>query len=84
MMQPVCKRCLLAEYDPAGVRETVQRSIAQITPEERTEDAAYQMRLARCKRCDALLEGLCGICGCYVELRAARAAKHYPHPDAKW
>lgn len=84
MMQPVCKRCLLSEYDPAGARETVQRCIAQIAPEQRTEDAAYQERLACCKRCEALLDGLCGVCGCYVELRAAKAGQHCPHPEAKW
>ena len=84
MMQQICKRCLLAEYDPAGVRETVQRYIAEIAPEQRTADAAYRARLEACKRCEALREGLCGVCGCYVEYRAAKAAAHCPSPAAQW
>ena len=40
-------------------------------PEIKADEALYEERLAVCKECDLLLEGMCRICGCYVELRAA-------------
>ena len=84
MTQPPCKRCLLAQIDPQGVAESVRRRIAALPEEEKTDPAEYQQRLAHCTACDMLTDGLCGICGCYVELRAAKSALHCPQSPPFW
>ena len=75
-----CKRCLTREL--AGqekVYETIKRYIEDISPEERTEGREYERRLAVCKDCERLMEGMCTACGCYVELRAATAQQECPY-----
>lgn len=81
-MNPPCKRCLLAEIGKEELYETVRRRIAQMPEEERAEEALYQARLEKCKRCEMLREGICGACGCFAELRAARNRMHCP--NEKW
>ena len=44
----------------------------------RTPDALYETRLACCRDCEALQNGTCMQCGCYVEMRAARSDMHCP------
>lgn len=36
----------------------------------KVDDQEYERRLSLCKSCESLLDGMCIICGCYVELRA--------------
>lgn len=83
-MKPVCRRCLLFEADAGGVYETIRRRIAQLPDDARAADSEYQRRLDRCRTCDALVNGLCTICGCFTELRAAKSAMHCPHPSQYW
>ena len=83
-MMPVCKRCMLADMDADGVYQAIQRRIAQMPEEQRADGETYRQRLACCRGCDALVSGLCGICGCFIELRAAKTAMHCPHPDHFW
>ncbi len=67
-----CRKCLTREM--AGQEEyfkNLQEYIANIEPELKAPEAVYEERLAVCKDCDLLLEGMCRVCGCYVELRAA-------------
>mgnify|MGYP000025854612 len=45
-------------------------------------EAVYEDRLAVCKECKYLNEGLCGACGCFVELRAVIAVNRCPYE--KW
>ena len=74
----ICKRCLLSETDEAGIYRTIRRRIEQMSPEQRTGAAEYQRRLGSCQACDALTNGLCGMCGCFIELRAAQQSRHCP------
>lgn len=84
MNPPVCKRCLLSETDPDGLYAAVQRRIAQMPEELRADAAEYSRRLDCCRACDSLANGLCRLCGCFAELRAAKAGKHCPHPAHYW
>lgn len=80
-----CKRCLLSEDRSQQVlSRTVAEYIALLSIDEKTPDADYRDRLTRCKQCDELLSGLCRVCGCYVEARAAKARMHCPGPDKRW
>ena len=42
----------------------------------------YEDRLAVCKECNYLNEGMCGACGCFVELRAV--IRNNVCPYEKW
>ena len=80
-MNPPCKRCLLAEIGNAELYATVRRRIEQMPDEERADEALYHTRLESCKRCEMLHEGICGACGCFAELRAARYKMHCPNEN---
>ena len=61
---------------------SLREYIANLDPEIKADEALYEERLAVCKECDLLLEGMCRICGCYVELRAVVAKNICPRK--KW
>ncbi len=50
--------------------------------DSKADKAVYEDRLAVCKECKYLNEGLCGACGCFVELRAVIAVNRCPYE--KW
>ena len=81
--QRYCRKCLTR--DMVGKEEyfhSLQEYIANLDPEIKADEALYEERLAVCKECDLLLEGMCRICGCYVELRAVVAKNICPRK--KW
>lgn len=80
----VCKKCLLREMDEAGYFQNMYEYIARMDEEERTSKEEYEERLAACKTCENLLSGMCRICGCYVEMRAAQKVRHCPGIHPKW
>ena len=68
----VCRKCLTREL--AGQEETFRSMweyIENLDIEIKTSQSLYEKRLAICKECDMLLQGMCRKCGCYVEMRAA-------------
>lgn len=84
MSKPFCRKCLLAETDLTEIYASVREMAAAIPEWRRTSDEDYRRRLEVCKDCDFLVEGACIKCGCYVELRAARAEMHCPHEKHFW
>lgn len=78
-----CRKCLTR--DMIGQEEyfkNLQEYIANIETELKVTEDLYEERLAVCKDCELLLEGMCRSCGCYVELRAAM--KKNACPRHKW
>ena len=76
----VCRRCLTREM--AGQErtyETIRQYIENLEERDKAEGEAYERRLEGCKACEKLLEGLCLACGCYVEIRAAKASQTCPY-----
>ena len=82
--QRICKRCLAREMPDAGYFENMYEYIANIDPQIKPPEALYEERLALCKECDNLLNGMCRTCGCFVEMRAAIAANSCPAVHPKW
>lgn len=79
----LCRRCLTREL--AGQEEvygSLQEYIKNLDTDIKAEDGLYESRLLACKDCDMLLQGMCRVCGCYVELRAA--VKHNMCPRRQW
>ncbi len=77
-----CRKCLVSALSDSTVKQTVARSVAEISQNEKTDEKDYQKRLSICLSCDNLLSGTCLSCGCYVEIRAA--IKRGRCPDKKW
>ncbi len=77
-----CRKCLVSALNDSTVQQTVARSVAEISQNEKTDEKDYQKRLSICLSCDNLLSGTCLSCGCYVEIRAA--IKRGRCPDKKW
>ncbi|MCL1788330.1 MAG: DUF6171 family protein [Defluviitaleaceae bacterium] len=82
-MKP-CRKCLLSETDQAAFFATIQEFIDSIPAEEKTPEDEYQRRLEICKACDHLTSGMCALCGCYVEVRAAKANQQCVQSDKIW
>ena len=80
----ICKRCLLSELDGEGLYRSVKERIALIDGEQKTDEKSYGTRLSACQECDKLTNGMCALCGCFVELRAARKDMHCPDTPSKW
>lgn len=79
----MCRRCLLKELDGAYFR-SVYEYIESIPEEEKTEPEEYARRLERCRSCDCLQDGMCALCGCFVEVRAAKRRQHCAQSMKIW
>lgn len=74
-----CRKCLTR--DMAGQEEyfrSLREYIANLDEDIKAPAALYEERLAVCKQCELLLDGMCRSCGCYVELRAVVAQRSCP------
>ena len=79
-----CKRCLLRELSDTEYFHTVSGYIENIPEELRTPDETYTYRLEQCKNCQYLVNGLCRLCGCFVEIRAATHKSYCPAKSSCW
>ncbi len=77
-----CKKCLLADIDAGEELEKIKHLISIMPAKEKASEAEYKDRLEACKECEKLIEATCILCGCYVELRAAK--KKNTCPAKKW
>ena len=77
-----CRKCLLREMDKNAYMENLYAYIDRIEGDSKADKAVYEDRLAVCKECKYLNEGLCGAFGCFVELRAVIAVNRCPY--VKW
>ena len=80
-----CRKCLLSQMPEEGeLQKLIAERIALLPEDERAEEAVEKERLSVCQGCDKLVSGTCGLCGCYVELRAAKKRMACPHVPNKW
>ena len=80
-----CRRCLLADMpDEAALAKNIRELIELLPEEKRASSEASAQRLATCRNCDHLQNGMCVLCGCYVELRAAKRMMKCPRVPGKW
>lgn len=83
-MKVICKRCLLSEISEEDTKKTIEELIMTMPEEKKADESLYNQRLAICKECDELINGMCGKCGCYVELRALQKIRKCPNDRPKW
>lgn len=82
--QRYCRKCLLREMDEEEFFQRMDTYIRNLPEEDKVSAEVYEERLAHCKACEHLLNGMCRICGCYVEMRAAMKIRICPDYDPKW
>ena len=83
-MPLICRRCLLSEMeDERPLHLLMKEWLNAIPDEQKAGPDIYRARLDVCKACDHLFGGLCRLCGCYVELRAAKARMDCPDSKQK-
>lgn len=80
----LCRKCLLKDMPEETYFKNLYDYIAGLEEDIKAEPTEYERRLALCKECDNLLNGMCRICGCYVELRAVIERHSCPNMDKKW
>ena len=79
-----CRKCLTREMEQTEYFRTLHEYIAHLDADLKVDDEVYEERLALCKQCEKLYQGMCRICGCYVELRAAMKIRACPDVPARW
>lgn len=83
-METICKRCLLKDMGDQEYYQSVKDYIERLPEEMKAEPSLYQLRLKRCQACTLLVNGMCRLCGCFVEVRAAKAINHCAQSDEVW
>lgn len=79
-----CRKCLTRDMEQTEYFRTLHEYIANLDADLKVSDAVYEERLAHCKECEKLYQGMCRICGCYVELRAVMKKNSCPLVQPAW
>lgn len=75
-MESICRRCLLKDLTDGEYFRSVYEYIDSLDAESRASPEEYRRRLAACRECAHLVNGMCGLCGCFAEVRAAKKGSH--------
>lgn len=78
----ICRKCLTIDMPQKEYFANLHTYIANLDAELKASRSVYEERLALCKQCDLLADGMCRACGCFVELRAAIRKNACPYD--KW
>ena len=77
-------RCLLAKSGQEDMARLVADYLSTLPEEQKVPEDVYRARLVLCEACDALHNGTCVLCGCYVEARAAKRGLGCPLVPPRW
>ena len=85
MVDVLCPDCSIENPDERELTEYLIAFVRDLNPAEKTDEAAYTRRLAACRDCPHRVKETCGVCGCYVRVRAAKRRMDCPCPGkSKW
>lgn len=79
-----CRKCLLIEVEDEAYEDSIRRYLENLDEEQKADERLYNERLRQCKRCEYLHVGMCRLCGCYVEVRAAHKGRKCPDVKRRW
>lgn len=79
-----CRRCLLKDMTDSEYFRSIYEYIENLPPEQKAEESEYTTRLQKCTACDHLVNGMCALCGCFVEVRAAKKRQHCAKSNSVW
>lgn len=80
----VCKKCLPGQELDEIYFQNLTRYIERMDEFVKVDQETYERRLAFCGSCEKQMKGMCRLCGCFVELRAAQKMQKCPDIPAKW
>ncbi len=66
----ICKKCLLYNFSNADYFANLYEYIDNLDEDIKVDEKEYDRRLNICIECPEYFEGMCRVCGCFVELRA--------------
>ncbi|MGI5893753.1 MAG: DUF6171 family protein [Candidatus Merdivicinus sp.] len=84
MEAPICRRCLLKDMGDDEYYRTIAEYVQELSPSIKTPEKIYADRLQQCRDCANLINGMCRLCGCFVELRAAKKINSCPDSPPRW
>ncbi|MDO5518319.1 MAG: DUF6171 family protein [Clostridium sp.] len=84
MNQRYCRKCLLDKVFEEDEYNNLKDYLSSIDEEIKADDTEYNRRLGICKQCDNLFNGMCRVCGCFVEMRAAVKKNYCPNVNKMW
>ena len=79
-----CILCEIWEQSSEELHRIVDEYVASIPQEQKASPDCYEQRLTICRDCSHMHGGMCGVCGCFVQARAVKAAQHCPKPYQYW
>lgn len=82
--QRFCRRCLLKDISKDEYFHTVYEYIESLDESQKTPDNEYEHRLSICRDCSHLVNAMCELCGCFVEVRAAKKQSHCAQSSKIW
>ena len=78
------KRQMMEEEERERRRNRRDRYEEDDYDDDDDDDEEYERRLMLCDTCSFMRGGMCGRCGCYVALRAAKRQQYCPDVHKKW
>ena len=80
----VCSNCLPGQNNEETFYEDLSGYSQSLDEDLKVDQQIYEKRLNICSTCDRLMNGMCRLCGCFVELRAVQKVRKCPDLPAKW
>lgn len=79
-----CRKCLLKDMDKNEYYKNVYDFIESLDEDVKAPKQEFERRIGICRECESLFEGMCRVCGCFVEMRAAVKNNYCPSVRDKW
>lgn len=79
-----CRRCLLKDGLDDAYYQSILEYIESLPEADQAGEQLYRERLEHCTACEALVNGMCRLCGCFVEVRAAKRRQHCAKSAEVW
>lgn len=83
-METACRKCLLKDLNKDEYFKNIYEYISLLDESVKTSEPEYSRRLEICTQCEDLINGMCRVCGCFVEVRAAKIHHMCPAVHRRW
>ena len=79
-----CPRCGEQSVSDHEYGESLKNYVDRLDPETRVSQEIYDLRLNACRSCEYLSNGVCRLCGCFTQMRAAKRSGRCPASPGHW
>lgn len=79
-----CPRCGMQALSSNDYQSSLKSYVEQLDDDIKVSPDIYKLRLEACKSCGHLINGMCRLCGCFVEMRAAKKSLRCPCRPERW